>query len=124
MIIIDSSVVIQIINLPRERQFWELELRDFGVLPIVRLEVLVGSRDRARYTRLHSFLEEFRQVEMPATSWEIAEELGYQIKSRGVTVSFQDLMIAASALALDCQVWTFDRDFERIQSICPSLQLY
>lgn len=81
---------------------------------IVKLEVLVGSRDKQEFAR-NEF--EFIAVEMcpiTARTWSIAADLGYSLRRRGVSPSVPDTIIAASAIEHEAVLMHADRDFDLI----------
>ena len=84
---------------------------------MVMLEVLRGANPERQYRQYRDTFEVMTCV--PATShiWASATGLLRTLAQRGFTIPPQDALIAASALAIDAPVLTFDAHFKLIPGL-------
>jgi predicted nucleic acid-binding protein len=81
---------------------------------VIRLEVLVGCRDASEYKRNDDDFAGLLHLPVDQSTWDLACQLGFDLRRGGETASVPDLVIAASALEHDAIVLHVDRDFDRI----------
>lgn len=81
---------------------------------MVRLEILVGCRERREFEMMASLLEGLVRLPIGEATWGRAAELGFDLRRRGVIASTPDLIIAASALEGEAVLLHADSDFDRI----------
>jgi predicted nucleic acid-binding protein len=77
--------------------------------------------DRARVVTV---LNAFQQVSIPDSLWDDAGDLLVELRKAGVTVPFNDALIAAVAISLKVELWTRDSQFTLIQQVDPRLLLF
>ncbi|MGO8818946.1 MAG: PIN domain nuclease [Terriglobia bacterium] len=124
MILVDTSVWIELLNGRRGPRITELELLKFATCGPVVQEVFEGLRD-------HPWAEAFRKAflalpilsnPLPVETFLTAAEIYRQGRRKGYTIrSSTDCLIAAIAIDHRIPVWHKDRDFETI-SLLTSLQ--
>ena len=66
----------------------------------------------------------FECLALEETDWTELGNLLYLLKTNGITVPFQDAIIALIAVKYHVQVWTNDHHFQHIQRVLKDLQLY
>jgi len=81
---------------------------------IVRLELLLGTRDRRSFEGIADELSGVTDLTIVARTWDIAADLGYQLRRLGLPTAIPDLVIAASAIEHDIVLLHADSDFDRI----------
>ncbi|HEX4048988.1 MAG TPA: PIN domain-containing protein [Elusimicrobiota bacterium] len=120
MILIDTSVWIEIFRKGSKLGPQDIDLEDAVVcLPVVQ-EVLQGFRDEAAYRRAREALLSLPLVESPLSLdvYERAVELYRLARRQGLTVrSATDCLIAACALRHDLTVLHRDRDFAALARV-------
>lgn len=124
MILVDTSVWIELLNARRGPRITEEELLNFATCGPVVQEVFEGLRD-------HPWAEAFREafLALPVLSDPLsvetflaAAEIYRQGRRKGYTIrSSTDCLIAAIAIDHKIPVWHKDRDFETIARL-TSLQ--
>ena len=124
MILVDTSVWIELLNGRRGPRITEEELLNFATCGPVAQEVLEGLRD-------HPWAEAFRIAflalpvlsdPLPLETFLAAAEIYRQGRRKGYTIrSSTDCLIAAIAIDHKIPVWHKDRDFEAIARL-TSLQ--
>ena len=117
MILVDTSVWIELLNGRRGPRLTEEELLNFATCGPVVQEVLQGLRE-------HPWAEAFRQAflalpilsdPLPVQTFLAAAEIYRQGRRKGYTIrSSTDCLIAAIAIDHRIPVWHKDRDFETI----------
>jgi predicted nucleic acid-binding protein len=124
MILVDTSVVI---DWSRGR---DAKLRRLvpslpvAVCGVTQAELLHGSRDPAHRQKLLNDLTAFQLVPMPDALWVAVGDNLAALRSGGITVPFQDVVIATIAIENDIELWTRDAQFQMIQSVLPRLKLF
>jgi predicted nucleic acid-binding protein len=61
-------------------------------------------------------------IDQPA--WRSIGEVANELRRAGTSVPLTDVAIAVAATNAAAELWTRDHDFERIQTILPSLELH
>jgi predicted nucleic acid-binding protein len=117
VILVDTSVWIELLNGRRGPRITEEELLNFATCGPVVQEVFEGLRD-------HPWAEPFREAllalpilsnPLPVETFLAAAEFYRQGRRRGYTIrSSTDCLIAAIAIDHKIPVWHKDRDFETI----------
>ena len=94
---------------------------DIGLVGVVLLELLRGTRGEAEQRRLEEQLQGAAFIEMTRDTWRRAGLLMAELDSQGMPIPVSDLIVAAIAMENGHEVFTRDkRHFERI----PGLRLY
>jgi predicted nucleic acid-binding protein len=86
--------------------------------------VLCRANSAKQRTSLITLLDSFTQLPFPEPLW---DELGARLavlRSTGLTVPFQDVVIVTLGLHLDVEVWSRDKHFHNIQVRLPTLKLF
>src|SRR5262249_31589038 len=112
MILVDSSVVIDALRKPDPKLQNLFTSLQPAICGIVRAEVLHGAKDATDYAKLSLVLANFPQVAMPDSIWEIVGRHLWTLRSKGVSVPFQDVVIATVAIENDIELWTRDTQFQ------------
>lgn len=123
--LIDSSVWIRLLR--ASPQWLEAASRVEGLVAegtaatndLVRVEVLVGSRDETQFVRVNSTFQSLNNLPIRRTTWDSAAQLGFSLRRSGATVPPADLIIAASALEHEATVVHADKHFLTIAQHSP-----
>ena len=126
-VIFDTS---EIIAIERNRQYIEAliqgrEDEPFGVSVITVAELLHGveradteARKVTRQAFVEKVIEFFPVIDLDMTTARIYAKLWATLSGKGITVGAHDLIIAATAIALDYTIVTANtRDFEKIEGL-------
>lgn len=89
------------------------------LLGVVRLETLVGIRDKSQYERVKRALRAFKDVFLAIGDYEDAAQMSNKCRSAGITGSPTDFLICSVAIRRDWQILTTDRDFELYRKHLP-----
>ncbi|MCB1226473.1 MAG: PIN domain-containing protein [Verrucomicrobiales bacterium] len=127
MVLVDSSVWIESL---RRKGRLDVKVALEGLLEAyeaqwcspVRLEVLGGARlDERRRLGLHFSVIPYRVC--GEKDWDNAVSLAWKLRDRGLTIPWNDVLIAAIALRDDVRLYAIDAHFEAVAEIA-GLKLY
>lgn len=118
----DSNVFIDFWHGKNLKQYtWIFTNHDVVLCGVVVAELIQGAYSDKNKQRIQETLSLFEQVNLE--DWETFGQQLYALRKHGVTVPFQDAMIASIALKYNLPVWTNDKHFVRMQKAMPELQL-
>jgi predicted nucleic acid-binding protein len=112
-------------GLSPEQQATVEELRELigegrvRLLGFIRQEILSGIKASVQFEKLRTTLRSFPDVPLETTDYEVAAKSSNICKSRGVTTSVVDALIATVAIERGWSVFTLDTDFDRLSRILP-----
>ena len=79
---------------------------------IIRLELLAGTRTKGEYDRLKQRLSALENIETDAALWEMACDIGFKLRRKGITIPYTDILIASCALTAGAVLLHADRHFD------------
>jgi predicted nucleic acid-binding protein len=85
----------------------------------VRQELLSGIKTAAQYEKLRLALQVFPDEPLQTQDYESAAKASNDCRTKGVVVSPVDVLICATALARDWDIYTTDPDFRNYAKILP-----
>jgi len=97
-----------------------LRERKVIMVGMVLAEVLQGVKRPPEAVLVKSHLKRIQYVEMTREAWENAGEMSASLRGKGITIPLSDLVIAATALSKNHEVFTIDPHFEKV----PKLKLH
>lgn len=89
------------------------------VTPIVKVELLGGTKSKKEFERLKMRLDSLEQLVMNEDVWDRASRLAYELRRKGITVPYTDTMIAATAIHYETPLIHSDKHFDIIASKSP-----
>ena len=122
MILVDTSIWIELLNGRLGSQVSDSQLRQFATCGPVIQEVLQGQRENITP---RTFFDAFSALPrlcdpLPAGIFTAAAEIYRQGRRRGITIrSSTDCLIAAIAIESNTPVWHRDRDYGKIAQFTP-----
>lgn len=87
---------------------------DVAITGIIALELLGGAKTEKEYERLKSRLDALYCIETTKSLWDSASKLAFDLKRKGVTVPYIDILIAASAIQEKAILLHADSHFDTI----------
>lgn len=124
MILVDTSILIGHSRAADPVVQSVLHRPDAAVCGVIRAEMLHGARTPADALLITAALDALDQLPIPEAVW---QELGTnlaQLRRAGITVPFQDALIATVAIYHDAELWTADAHFIMIRTVLPALKLF
>lgn len=118
-VVIDSSVWIHTLRSKDKSSISarvnDLILEDKAVtLPMIRMEILGGTKSLKEFKRLNSRLSGLRNLDISENIWEIATQWAFELRQNGYTIPNGDILIAASAKFHDLKLMHADKHFDII----------
>ena len=104
LVLIDTSVWILALRkspVPAVRDEVEdlLAANRVAIVPMVRLELLGGTRSPQEFTRLKSRLGALHQIPAEESTWDMAERLSFELRRQGKIIPYTDILIGSAAIA-------------------------
>jgi predicted nucleic acid-binding protein len=124
MILLDSSVVIDLFRDQDDRILDVILDRDAAICGITRAEVLYGARDASHRVKLMAALDLFQSLALPETIWDQVGDNLVGCRTHGLTVPLADAVIATVAMTNNVELWARDRHFLLIKQVMPALRLF
>ena len=85
-----------------------------AIIPVIRLELLGGTKSTAEFQRLDSRLGALHQLPLAQAEWDESASLAFKLRRTGMTVPYIDIIIAAAAILHGLLLIHADRHFELI----------
>ena len=122
LVLVDTSVWIEV--LPPGKAGSHLQERVANLLAedrvaitgMVLLELLGGARNDGEYERLKSMVSALHHLPVTDLIWERASRLGFELRRKGFTIPFTDILIAAVAAGFGAELLHRDRHFDIVAS--------
>ena len=83
-----------------------------AITPMIRLELLGGTRSVDEFNRLKSRLDALHQIPANEANWEVATQLSFKLRQKGKVVPYTDILIGAAAIITSCLLLHADRHFD------------
>src|SRR4051794_22293186 len=111
MILVDSNVVIDAIKTQDPNLVGLFQAHSAAICGVSRAEVLHGARTPAERQRFLAMLNILALVPIPDALRDTTGDNLAALRAAGVTVPFQDVVIATVAIAFGVELWTRDQQF-------------
>lgn len=124
MILVDTSVLIHFLKTgsPAIREVFAST--DCAICGVTRAEILHGARTPTDASYLRQAMDAFIQLPIPPASWDNLGQHLALLRTRGLPMPFQDVLLAAISIDHDAELWTYDAHFKTIQSVVAKLNLF
>lgn len=124
MTLVDTSVLVEYLRTGDARLLGLFQSLPGAVCGTIRAELLHGAKNPADRARLQTLLNAFSHAPTPESVWDAIGDLLALLRANGVSVPFNDVVIASVAVNAGIPLWTNDRQFLQIQRIEPRLRLF
>lgn len=127
MVLVDSSVWIEAARREGDLAYKVgleglLEAAESLLCGPVRLEVLGGARIQDR-KRLSVYFDCIPYKAIDDSAWDYAKACAWQLRDKGQTIPWNDILIASLSLRWDCRVYAKDQHFEIMRDVL-AIRLY
>ena len=124
MILVDTNIIIDFWNKPTAKVKKIFEKNDIAICGVIKTELLRGSNSDSQFLHIETALNGFYYLDFIENDWiELAKQF-ITFKETGLTVPFQNAIIAYLGIKYDCKIWTNDKHFKLMQAAIPKLKLY
>jgi len=124
MILADTSVIIDIWRNPDRKKREIFENNEIATCYVIKAELFHGAKSEKEKEKIEDALNELNLLPINDEVWEYLGEILYKFKKHGLTVPFQDALIASVSIKHNCQLWTLDKHFSKIGEILNELDLF
>ena len=124
MILADSCIIIDYLRNPTPEAKKIFSRNEIATCGVVKAEILRGASSSSQFTKLEKALECFENIPFEERYWTDLAQMLNNLKTQGITVPFQDAMIALLAIKSGALLWTSDKHFQMIASALPGLKLF
>ncbi|MEW6447853.1 MAG: PIN domain-containing protein [Bacillota bacterium] len=100
-----------------------LDREEVALVPLVKVELLLGARDEAHYAALKRELDALPQLPASDKLYDQAADLAFSLRRKGRTLPLIDVLIAAFAVVHSCLLVHHDRHYELIREALPDCGL-
>ena len=85
-----------------------------AIIPVIRLELLGGTKSQLEFQRLDRRLGALHQLPLAQSEWDESASLAFKLRRTGMTVPYIDIIIAAAAILHGIRLVHADRHFDLI----------
>jgi hypothetical protein len=119
LVLIDTSVWIPFLRkspppVVRDEVDHLLAENRVAIVPMVRLELLGGTKSLNEFNRLRSRLAALHQIPAGEANWEAAAQLSFELRQQGKVIPYTDILIGSAAILANCLLLHADRHFDLI----------
>jgi len=83
-----------------------------AIVPMIRLELLGGTKSISEFDRLKSRLNALHQIPIDNATWEVAAQLSFQLRQRGKVIPYTDILISSAAILAKALLLHADKHFD------------
>jgi predicted nucleic acid-binding protein len=124
MILLDASVIIDFWRKPTPAATEVFRGREVCVCGPILAELMHGARREDELEDIRELVSGLPQLEIPEEIWpELGRNL-FALRKAGLTVPFQDALLATVAIFRDLEIWTNDGHFEIMRRVLTGLRLF
>ena len=123
-ILADSNIFIDFWKKPDQVLIDTFSNEDVVICGVIRSELMHGAKSEVDLERICDALDSFEELSFEESDWLLLGKMLYALRKSGITVPFQDAIIACLAIKNGIAVWTRDTHFSHMQTVLADLQLY
>lgn len=124
MILVDTSVLIDVIRTGDPQLTGLLRQHGGAVCGVVRAELLQGVRSAADRQQTLTMLSTLGYLPTSEPAWDVVGDNLHTLRAHGVTIPLSDGVLATLAILNDLELWTRDAHFALAQKWLPALKLF
>ena len=98
MILVDTSVIIDFWHKPDKRTEQIISNEDVCICGIIKSELIHGAKSHSDVSKIKEALQVFEYLDINEQVWETLGKILMLLRGRGISVPFQDALIAAVAI--------------------------
>ena len=121
---IDTNIIVDFWKTGNEKIKSIIVKYPIYICGVVKAELCYGAKNDDDLFLILKSLSSFPEIDIQHRLWESIGINLFKLRTNGITVPFQDVIIATIAIENSLKVWTNDKHFENIQSVLKDLQLF
>lgn len=83
-----------------------------AIVPMIRLELLGGTKSLNEFNRLKSRLDVLHQIPTDEANWEAAAQLSFKLRQLGKLIPYTYILIGSAAILANCLLLHVDKHFD------------
>ncbi len=123
MILVDTNIIIDFWKNPDQEKIDIFNNNEIAICPVIMVELIHGAKSEKQKVKIKEAIGELHMLPIDEETWDFFGDLLYKLRTSGVTVPFQDALVAAAAVTNGCLLWTNDKHFPMISRVFPELKL-
>ena len=124
MILVDTGIIIDFWKRPTQEDEKVFLNEDVAICGVVMAELIHGAKSEKDIKEINKALTGFNYIVIDDTICSDLGRLLYQLRINGITVPFQDALMAVIAIKLKFSIWSKDKHFDMIQKVEPNLKIF
>ncbi|HON78717.1 MAG TPA: PIN domain-containing protein [Spirochaetota bacterium] len=124
LILVDSNIIIDFWKKPTASSRKIFEDENIAVCGIIQAELIHGAKTDNELSRIVKALDELIFFDIDREDWIVIGKFLNKLRKKGITVPFQDAIIAYIAVKYDAYLWSNDQHFKIIQTNVKQLRLF
>ena len=124
MILLDTNVVIDLLNNEDDSRWDLLNQEDCVICGIVISELYSGIRSKKEEKAVELFVNSFDCLSVEEGDWQKIGQLISHFKKNGLSVPFRDAVLAFLSIKYGCKILTLDKHFPMMKVLDDRIGLW
>ena len=124
MILLDTNVIIDLLNKEDDSRWDLLNQEDCVICGIVISELYSGNKSKKEEKAVELFVNSLDCLSVEESDWQKIGQLIFHFKKNGLSVPFQDAVLAYLSIKYDCKILTSDKHFPMMKALDERIGLW
>ena len=124
MILLDTNVIIDLLNNEDDSRWDLLNQEDCVICGIVISELYSGIRSKKEEKAVELFVNSLDCLSVEEGDWQKIGQLISNFKKNGLSVPFQDAVLAFLSIKYNCKILTLDKHFPMMKVLDDKIMLW
>ena len=124
MILLDTNVIIDLLNNEDDSRWNLLNQEDCVLCGIVISELYSGIKSKKEEKAVELFVNSLDCLSVEESDWQKIGQLIFHFKKNGLSVPFQDAVLAYLSIKYECKILTLDKHFPMMKVLDDRIELW
>ena len=124
MILLDTNVIIDLLNNEDDSRWNLLNQEDCVICGIVISELYSGIKSKKEEKAVELFVNSLDSLSVEEGDWQKIGQLIFHFKKNGLSVPFQDAVLAFLSIKYGCKIFTLDKHFPMMKFLDDRIGLW
>lgn len=124
MILLDTNVIIDLLNNEDDSRWNLLNQEDCVICGIVISELYSGIKSKKEEKAVELFVNSLDCLSVEESDWQKIGQLISHFKKNGLSVPFQDAVLAYLSIKYECKILTLDKHFPMMKVLDDRIMLW
>ena len=124
MILLDTNVIIDLLNNEDDSRWNLLNQEDCVICGIVISELYSGIKSKKEEKAVELFVNSLDCLSVEESDWQKIGQLIFHFKKNGLSVPFQDAVLAYLSIKYECKILTLDKHFPMMKVLDDRIELW